>query len=103
MNKRKSAAYCTFMAITMLTRNFFCTDIIKIIGNIGQHCPLPLLKAPGNGNKRRVMFSSKEYSSFLGNTDQKIFLFIVITADCYNSKQNMRVTKLISVVWEKGI
>jgi hypothetical protein len=35
MNKRKSAACCTLMAVPLLTRNFFCANIIKIRGNIG--------------------------------------------------------------------
>jgi hypothetical protein len=30
----KSAACCAFMAIPLLMRNFFCTDIIKFRGNI---------------------------------------------------------------------
>jgi hypothetical protein len=35
MNIRKSAACNAYMAIPLLTKNFFCTDIIKIRGNIG--------------------------------------------------------------------
>jgi hypothetical protein len=34
VNKRKSAACRAFMAIPLLTRNFFRTDIIKIRGDI---------------------------------------------------------------------
>jgi hypothetical protein len=34
MNKRKSAACSALMAIPLLTRNFFRSDIIKIRGNI---------------------------------------------------------------------
>jgi hypothetical protein len=35
--KRKSAACHTFIAIPLLTRNLFCTGIIKIRGNIVLH------------------------------------------------------------------